>query len=661
MSTANEYFTDLVTQVAALIDILLEIFAADDGDTDEVGIADNADIVTEGLERYARQVESIGMMAESGEIIGLSQVCRCYQQTLEQLAGCREVLSEPVRVALEEWPTLVMAYLEAPTDTEASAVLVAHLQNPAWVKTLSAEDAELLQQLLAQQTPTVPSPAATVSVAPDAEAEAGLQGDVTDVVELEATEPPRTDCATVSELIVYDEEPEDVTILTASAPVDLAAYDAEPAPGPEAWAESSDVASLVTSGDDTIRIDTVCASTVDDEIPADGVAGAVPDLPGPAPAELDTTPASLAQEQSDYDMPSDRPAAACTDDRQAAYAVSDVLAVFYADDRQEVIPEEPEASLSEEPEAMEIEELDAAAQKLVDLLSLEVTQLAAALEEALRGVTAEGWRQALVDHTEELERFGEGAAALGLHGLRQASEHIRAHVLSLVAQEQPLSEAQHLVVVSWPGPVLRYLQGLHVPSTHTALVQYLQDLHWPQPLSQAEGNALREALVVARLDVGAEAQEPRQDLACLADIALTLPEDVNPALLDSLLQDLPQQAADFSAAIQRLTSGAGTLADVNVAQRVAHTLKGAANTVGVPGIANLTHHLEDILLALAEHGTLPPQTLNQTLIKAADCLEAMGETLVGMSPPLPEEETLSVLQEILDWANLIDQEGVPSD
>src|SRR5262245_50847809 len=292
-----------------------------------------------------------------------------------------------------------MAYLEAPTDTEASAVLVAHLQNPAWVKTLSAEDAESLQQLLAQQTSTVPSPAATVSVAPDAEAEAGLPEDVTDVVELEATEPSRTDCATVSELMVDDEEPEAVTVLTASASVDLAACDAEPAPGPDALAGGGDVASLATSGDDTVRIDTVCASTVDDEMPADGVASAVPDIPGSAPAELDTTLASLAQEQSAYDMPSDRPAAACSDDRQAAYAVSDALAVFYEDDRQEVISEEPEASLSEEPEAMEIEELDAAAQKLVDLLSLEVTQLAAALEEALGDVTAESWRQALMEHT----------------------------------------------------------------------------------------------------------------------------------------------------------------------------------------------------------------------------------------------------------------------
>jgi hypothetical protein len=128
MSTTNEHFTELVTQVAALIDILLETFATDDGGaTDDVGMADDADIVAQGLEHYARQVERIGMMAESGDLIGLSHVCRRYQQALEQLAGCREALSEPVRVALEEWPTLVMAYLEAPTDAEASAVLVAHL------------------------------------------------------------------------------------------------------------------------------------------------------------------------------------------------------------------------------------------------------------------------------------------------------------------------------------------------------------------------------------------------------------------------------------------------------------------------------------------------------------------------------------------------------
>src|SRR5262249_53483436 len=345
MSTDNEHFTELVTQVAALIDILLEIFAVDDSNTDDVGIADDADIVAQGLERYARQVESIGMMAESGELIGLSHVCRRYQQALEQLASNREALSEPVRVALEEWPTLVMAYLEAPTDAEASAVLAAHLQNPTWVKSLSAEDAESLQQLLVQQTSTVPNTAATASVAPDAETEAGLPEDVTAGAELEVMEPPLTDCATVSELMVYDEEPEDVTILTASAPVDLAACDAELEPEPEALAVVTDFASLETIGDDTVCADTVCASTMDDEIPADGTAGAVPDMPGPAPAEPDATPVSLAQEQSAYDMPSDRLAATCSDDRQAAYEVpSDALTAFYSDDRQEAISDELEAT-----------------------------------------------------------------------------------------------------------------------------------------------------------------------------------------------------------------------------------------------------------------------------------------------------------------------------
>lgn len=139
------------------------------------------------------------------------------------------------------------------------------------------------------------------------------------------------------------------------------------------------------------------------------------------------------------------------------------------------------------------------------------------------------------------------------------------------------------------------------------------------------------------------------------------PEDVNPELLDSLLQEMPLQAADFSAAIQRLTNGEGTRADVEAAQRIAHTLKGAANTVGIPGVANLTHHLEDILLALAQHDSLPTQALNQILINAADCLEAMSETLVGMSEPPSEKEILGVLQAVLDWANLIDHEGIPSD
>jgi chemosensory pili system protein ChpA (sensor histidine kinase/response regulator) len=118
---------------------------------------------------------------------------------------------------------------------------------------------------------------------------------------------------------------------------------------------------------------------------------------------------------------------------------------------------------------------------------------------------------------------------------------------------------------------------------------------------------------------------------------------------------LPGQSEEFSAAIQRLING-GTLEDVNIAKRVAHTLKGAGNTVGVRGIATLTHNLEDILLALTKHNSLPTPTISKTLMNAADCLAVMSESLLGMGDA--PDDAREVLQEVLDLANLIDRDGI---
>jgi len=90
-----------------------------------------------------------------------------------------------------------------------------------------------------------------------------------------------------------------------------------------------------------------------------------------------------------------------------------------------------------------------------------------------------------------------------------------------------------------------------------------------------------------------------------------------------------------------------------LAQRIAHTLKGSANIIGIRGIASLAHHLEDILEYLFENRVPPPKPLTDTMIEAADTLEIMVSSLSG------EEEApsnvMAVLQEVLDWANRIDQ------
>ena len=126
-------------------------------------------------------------------------------------------------------------------------------------------------------------------------------------------------------------------------------------------------------------------------------------------------------------------------------------------------------------------------------------------------------------------------------------------------------------------------------------------------------------------------------------------------MLDLLLQELPSYTQQFSEAIQRLHTG-GSSKDIDVAQRIAHTIKGSGNTVGIKGVAVLTHQIEDILMACAKAHKLPGTALINTLINASDCLEAMCESLLGFGEP--PADARAVLQEVLDWAYRIAKNGI---
>ncbi|MBE9608579.1 hybrid sensor histidine kinase/response regulator [Chitinilyticum piscinae] len=183
------------------------------------------------------------------------------------------------------------------------------------------------------------------------------------------------------------------------------------------------------------------------------------------------------------------------------------------------------------------------------------------------------------------------------------------------------------------------------------------------PLTAAPNSAILDALkhrLLAQPLMAAQlADLPlRQKVAQAADVSLAIPEDVNPELMEGLLQELPVQAAAFAQAMQKLAAGQGAAADIELAKRAAHTLKGAANTVGVAGVANLTHHLEDVLIALSEHGRMPGQEMAMLLTEAGDCLENMAEALMGIAPA--PADGLAVLQRVLDLANAIDCDGIPA-
>lgn len=149
--------------------------------------------------------------------------------------------------------------------------------------------------------------------------------------------------------------------------------------------------------------------------------------------------------------------------------------------------------------------------------------------------------------------------------------------------------------------------------------------------------------------------EIERQVATPDDIDLSPAEEIDPQLMEMLCAELPQLTDEFQQQLQAVThdqQSEGLLA----AQRAAHTIKGLANMAGIRGLANLTHHLEDILEVLTEAVTLPGEQLAQDLTDAADCLSQMSEVITEGAPP--PETALPQLQQMMDWFYRLQTEGV---
>ncbi len=263
---------------------------------------------------------------------------------------------------------------------------------------------------------------------------------------------------------------------------------------------------------------------------------------------------------------------------------------------------------------------------------------------------------ALANYCELLERMAGAVASVGMTALGT----LFARAAHMVAGGGRISGPRHALLRRLPDRVAAYLAAPTDDRIAVELLLLFTDPAWPAPISEDEAAQWIGALVHLELTAGsARAAPPRQTEASAADVSLELPEDVNPELLEGLLQELPLQTSAFTTAIGRIASGTGSMKDLERAMRAAHTLKGAANTVGVRGIANLTHHTEDILVALLDAGRLPGRSLADVLLNTADCLEAMSEALLGLGP-VPAGAR-HALQQVLDSANRIDHEGAAAE
>ena len=161
------------------------------------------------------------------------------------------------------------------------------------------------------------------------------------------------------------------------------------------------------------------------------------------------------------------------------------------------------------------------------------------------------------------------------------------------------------------------------------------DARWPV---RGEGVDQRARAALDGLEVvGSRRVEAPSGALDADDVSLALAPDADASVLDHLLRELSALSAGFSEQIDRLVAAApvperpeAVAEALAEARRIAHTLKGAANTVGIRGIAVLTHRLEDLLQLLGERGGTLDHATRHALTEAADCLGEMADAVAGL-------------------------------
>lgn len=297
-----------------------------------------------------------------------------------------------------------------------------------------------------------------------------------------------------------------------------------------------------------------------------------------------------------------------------------------------------------------------ASPEILAVLADEVLEASATLSGALadwaRADDPATAAEARERYRDPVRRIAETAELLNLGGLQALCTQLETNLAAL--EDGGIDDVRRALLNQWPSLLIGYLRAPRDGVYSRELVDHFRDRAWPLPLEADSARNLTEQLAnVANGSDDDDLQPRRPTVVRPEDVALTLPPDANPVLVQSFLAEAPLQAGAYTSLVEHVIRGGAGPDQLNEARRLVHSIKGAANTVGVRGVAQLTHHLEDLLEYLAQRSITPQGVLAKLLMDAADCLEMMLESLTDGEPSPAQSE--SVLQRVLDAANTIDR------
>ncbi|MBR9828525.1 MAG: response regulator [Oceanospirillales bacterium] len=168
----------------------------------------------------------------------------------------------------------------------------------------------------------------------------------------------------------------------------------------------------------------------------------------------------------------------------------------------------------------------------------------------------------------------------------------------------------------------------------------------------------QQAAFLSGLMALASIQSP-DDIECETatadEVALQVSSEIDPQLMEMLYDELPVLVEEFQQQLQAVLVDHEADALLS-AQRAAHTIKGLANMAGIRGLANLTHHLEDILEVLTDAKVFPGSKLTRELTAASDCLAQMSESITEETDA--PDNALHQLQQLMNWFYRLRTEGI---
>ncbi len=289
--------------------------------------------------------------------------------------------------------------------------------------------------------------------------------------------------------------------------------------------------------------------------------------------------------------------------------------------------------------------------EIVGLLTGEIKELSETECPHVDSLEKEELTDLLFELHVQIDHISNALDMAGLTALSSCGKWLSNNFKHLSSDVNLIQAPQKDGIKRWGALFLSYLNTLGQCSEEEqharSLIQLLENHEWPSPLSDEDKQRITELFDISGADtlLGDEGDSLPEDITpemC----SLALEENIRPELLQGLLIELPQQVQQFESSLNAFLES-HDFSDLNQAQRIAHTIKGAANVVSVSGLANLMHFTEDLLESATKKWESPSEGFVDFLQTVADCLAISAEYLNKMGPAPDDIE--STMSGLLQW------------